>query len=84
MAVEGLNQSGYRVIHDEDGEESGVFAVINKEIDKSKSFPVMSEHSIFSLLKLEQMSATQYELWHRRLGPDTAQTEIFETQSYPF
>jgi hypothetical protein len=34
----------------------------------------MSEHSIFFPLKLEQMSATQfekqsgYELWHRRLG----------------
>ena len=62
------------MIHDEDEEESGVFAVINKKIDKAKSFPFMSEHSNFSSLKLEQMSATQfekqsgYELWHRRLG----------------
>jgi hypothetical protein len=75
LSVKGLNQSGYRVIHDEDEEESGVFAVINKKIDKAKSVPFMSEHSIFFSLKLEQMSATQfekqsglgYELWHRRL-----------------
>jgi hypothetical protein len=47
LSVEGLNQSGYRVIHDADEEESGVFAVMNKKIDKSKSFPFMSEHSNF-------------------------------------
>ena len=73
LSVKGLNQSGYRVIHDEDEEESGVFAVINK-MDKAKSFPFMSEHSNLFSLKLEQMSATQfekqsgYELWRRRLG----------------
>jgi hypothetical protein len=27
LSVKGLNQSGYRVIHDEDEDESGVFAV---------------------------------------------------------
>ena len=37
LSVKGLNQAGYRVIHDEDEEESGVFTVIN--------FPFMSEHS---------------------------------------
>jgi hypothetical protein len=36
LSVKGLNQSGYRVIHDEDEEESGVFAVINKKIDFSR------------------------------------------------
>jgi hypothetical protein len=55
-------------------EESGVFAVINKKINKSKSFPFMSEHSKLLSLKSEQMNATQfdkqseYELWHQRLG----------------
>ena len=74
LSVKGLNQAGYRVIHDEDEEESGVFAVINKKIDEAKSFPFMSEHSNLFSLKLEQMSATQfekqsgYELLHRRLG----------------
>jgi hypothetical protein len=73
LSVKGLNQSGYRVIHDDDEEESGIFAVINEKIDKAKSFPFMSEHSIF-FFKFEQMSATQfekqsgYELWHQRLG----------------
>jgi hypothetical protein len=79
LSVKGLNQAGYRVIHDEDGEESGVFAVINKKIDKAKSFPFMSEHSNLFSLKLEQMSATQsekqsgYELWHRKLGHSSNQ-----------
>jgi hypothetical protein len=41
LSVKGLKQSGYRVIRDVDEEESGVFAVINKKIDKSKSFPFM-------------------------------------------
>jgi hypothetical protein len=75
LSVKGLNQSGYRVINDEDEEESGVFAVIDKKIDKAKSFPFMSEHSNLFSLKLEQMSATQFEKqsgyelsWHRRLG----------------
>ena len=54
LSVKGLNQSGYRVIHDEDEEESGVFAVINKKINKSRSFPFMSEHSKFSLSNLNK------------------------------
>ena len=41
LSVKGLNQSGYSVIHYEDEEE---FAVINKNIDKSTSFPFVSEH----------------------------------------
>ncbi len=47
------------LIHEEDEEESGVFAVINKKIDKSRSFPFMNEYSNLFILKLEQMSATQ-------------------------
>ncbi len=58
LSVEGLNQAGYRVIHNEDEEESGAFAAINKKIDKAKSFPFMSEHSNLFSLKLEQMIAT--------------------------
>ncbi len=42
LSVKGLNKSGYRVIHDEDDMESGVYAVI---IDIAKSFAYMSEHS---------------------------------------
>ena len=51
----------------------GVYAVINKKTDKAKSFPFMSEHSVF-FLKLKQMSAkyfekqSGYELWHQSLG----------------
>jgi hypothetical protein len=40
LSVKGLNQSGYRGIHNEDEEESEVFAVNNKKIDKAKSFPL--------------------------------------------
>jgi hypothetical protein len=45
LSFKELNQSGYRVIHDADEEESGVFAVINKKIDESSSFPFLGEHS---------------------------------------
>jgi hypothetical protein len=45
LTVKGLNKSGYKVIHDEDEEESGVFVVIINKIDKSKSFAFMSEYS---------------------------------------
>ncbi len=44
-AVDGLNSAGYAVNHHPDQEQSGVYAVINNKIDKSKSFPFMSEHS---------------------------------------
>ena len=47
LSVKGLNQCGYAVYHHPDPEESGVFALINNKMDKAKSFPFMSEHSIF-------------------------------------
>jgi hypothetical protein len=37
-----LNKAGYRIILDEDPEESGVYAVDGGKICKSKSFPFMS------------------------------------------
>ncbi len=58
MSVKGLNKAGYLVIHDEDGHESGIYAVINKKMDHSKSFAFMSEHSNFFTSKLNrQMSS---------------------------
>ncbi len=63
------------VNHHPDPEQSGVYAVINNKINKSKWFPYVSEHSIFFYLKLEQMKTRQfkkqsgYELWHWRLAP---------------
>ena len=77
LSVKGLNRAGYRVIHDEDGHESGIYAVINKKIDHSKSFAFMSEHSNLFYLKIEQTNAQQFEkqtgynLWHRRMGHST-------------
>ena len=47
LSVKGLNKAGYPVHHHPDPEQSGVYAVINKKIDKSKSFLFMSEHSNF-------------------------------------
>ena len=47
LSVKGLNQAGYAVSHHPDPEQSGVYAVINNKIDKSKSFPFISEHSNF-------------------------------------
>jgi hypothetical protein len=36
-SVKSLNRQGYRVINDEDPEESGIFPELNGKIDKSKS-----------------------------------------------
>ena len=74
LSGKGLNKAGYRVIYDEDPEESGVYAVNDGKICKSKSFPFMGEHSNLFYLKTEPLTAHQfgkmsgYELWHRRLG----------------
>ena len=61
LSVKGLNRAGYAVNHHPDPEQSVVYAVIKNKIDKSKSFPFISEHSIFYYLKLAQMSARQFE-----------------------
>ena len=37
LSVKGLNRAGYAVSHHTDPEQSGVYAVINNKIDKSKS-----------------------------------------------
>jgi hypothetical protein len=77
LSVKGPNKAGYRVIHDEDGDESGIYAVINKKIDHSKSFAFMSEHLNHFYLKIEQTNAQQFEkqtgynLWYRRMGQST-------------
>jgi hypothetical protein len=53
ISVKSLNRQGYRVIHDPDPEESGIYPVMifDGKIDKSKSFAFMSGHSIFLLSK---------------------------------
>ena len=51
LSVEGLNLAGYAVNHHPDPEQSGVYAVINNKINKSKSFPFISEHSNLFYLK---------------------------------
>jgi hypothetical protein len=38
LSVKGLNKSGYRLIHNEDDMESGVYANINRNINTAKSF----------------------------------------------
>jgi hypothetical protein len=57
LSVKGRNKAGYAVNHHPDLEQSGVYAVINNKIDKSKSFPFMSEHSIF----LSEMRTNEYK-----------------------
>ena len=54
LSVKGLNRAGYAVSHHPDPEQSGVYAVINNKIDKSKSFAFISEHSNLFYLKLEK------------------------------
>jgi hypothetical protein len=50
-SVKSLNRQGYRVIHDLDPEESGIYPIFDWKIDKSKSFAFISEHSIFFISK---------------------------------
>ena len=57
LSAKALNKAGYRLIHDEDKHESGIYAVINKEINPSRSFAFMSEHSVLFNLKIEQTNA---------------------------
>jgi hypothetical protein len=75
LSGKGLNKAGYRIILDEDPEESGVFAVQpDGKVCKSKSFPFMSEHSSLFYLKTERFTTQDFEkisgfeLWHRRLA----------------
>ncbi len=60
ISVKSLNRQGYRVIHDSDPEESGIYPIFDGKIDKSKSFAFMSEHLNFFYIKAEAMSAQQF------------------------
>jgi hypothetical protein len=55
ISVKTLNRQRYRVVHDPDPEESGIYPIFNGKIDKSKSFAFMSEHSNFLYIKAEAM-----------------------------
>ena len=70
LLVKGLNKCGYAVYHHPGPDESDVYALINKKMDKAKSFPFMREHSSLFYLKLEQMSAKHFEKQsgYRKLG----------------
>ena len=57
LSGKALNKAGYRVIYDEDPEESGVYTVNDGKICKSISFPFMSEHSNLFYLKTEPWTA---------------------------
>jgi hypothetical protein len=69
-----LNKAGYRIILDEDPEESRIFAVNDGKICKPKSFPFMDSLTNLYYIKSEPICLRQfgkmsgYELWHRRLG----------------
>ena len=47
LSVKELNRAGYAVNHHPDPEQSGVYAVINNKIDKSKSFPFITSTQSF-------------------------------------
>jgi hypothetical protein len=68
-----LNKAGYRIILDEDPEESGIFAVNEEKICKSKSLPFIGsltnlyyiKTALLCLLQFGKMSG--YDIWHQRL-----------------
>ena len=72
-----LNKAGYRIILDEDPEESGIFAVNEGKICKSKSSSFMGSLTNLYYIKTEPLCLREfgkisgYELWHRRLGHST-------------
>ncbi len=51
LSVKSLNRQGYCVIQHPDPDESGIYPVINGQIDKLKSFTFMNEHSNLFCLK---------------------------------
>jgi hypothetical protein len=76
LSVKGLNKSGYRVKHDIDDMESGVYAVINRKIDPAKSFAFMNEHSSLLYLKIWNL-VMNYGIGEWR----TLQIRVFGNQS---
>ncbi len=66
LSGKALNKAGYRIILDEDPEESGVFAVNNGKLCRSRLFPfigftiVDSEHSNLFYLQTEPMTLQQF------------------------
>jgi hypothetical protein len=84
ISVKSVSHQGYRVVHDPDPEESGIYPIFSGIKDKSKSFAFMSERSMFFYIKAEAMLYQQfgkvsgYEKWHRRLG-HTTNREIHDT-----
>ena len=66
-----------RIILGEDSEESGIFAVNEGKICKSKSSPFMGSLTNLYYIKTEPLCLREfgklsgYELWHRRLGHST-------------
>jgi hypothetical protein len=55
-----LNKAGYRIIFDEDLEESGIFAVNDGKICKSKSFPFMDSLTNLYYIKTEPICLWQF------------------------
>jgi hypothetical protein len=63
LSVKGLNKAGYSVYHHPDPEKSGVYAVVNNKIDRSKSFPFMSEHSSLSEIRTNECKTIRKAIW---------------------
>jgi len=56
-----LNKAGYRVILDEDPEESGIFAVNEGKICKSKSFPFIGSLTNLYYVKTADLFSAIWE-----------------------
>jgi hypothetical protein len=54
LSGKALNKAGYRIVLDEDPEESRVFAVHNGKISKPQSFAFILEHTSLSILEQKQ------------------------------
>ena len=79
LAGRALVQSKFRIVMDEDQSISGLFPVVNGQIDPATGFPFADSDGLFfietvPITESKYLTMSGYKLWHRRLGHSTHQT----------
>jgi hypothetical protein len=73
-----LNKAEYRIILDEDPEESGIFAVNERKICKSKSFPFICSLTNLYYIKTEPICFRQFGMTYGTEDSAIVKNEISE------
>ena len=79
LAGRALVQSKFRIVMDEDQSISGLFPVVNGQIDPATGFPFADSDGLFfietvPISESKYLTMSGYKLWHHRLGHSTHQT----------